>query len=367
MAENKNENVDSGMNGPAPQVTDVQIATAQMVAQKEIEGAIILAKKFPRDIDAAFQKLMTALRRKSLAEAAAYSFPRGGQNVNGPSVNLARVAAQYYQNIRWGLDILKLTDQVIAIRGWAWDIENNIKVTADDEFKKLIYRKSGGWIVPDERDLRELINRRGAILVRNCLLQVIPRDLIEDAMGVARETIKKDIKDPKGEAKHLIMDFSAFGVTVEMLKGYLGVDEFGVEEIVTMKEMLTSLRDGNSTKSDYFGAKAAASGSDDREPGSGPQPGGNSAVEEIEALESDLIAAKKLTADDIPKWRQTYAGKVKLSEMSETCLKNYTKTLKSKLDSKSGTAPKAEAGDPKSAEGHRKPNMKGAAENRRGF
>ena len=150
-------------------------ASQSAAAIQEIQAAVVLAKKFPRDYDKAWANLMKACERKTMAEAASYAYPRGGATVNGPTVNLARVAAQCYGNIRFGLDILRDDQEVMLIEGWGWDIENNIRVTAQDRFKKLIYRKKGGWQVPDERDLRELVNRRGAILVRNCLLQVLPR------------------------------------------------------------------------------------------------------------------------------------------------------------------------------------------------
>src|ERR1044072_8128022 len=72
-----------------------ELAPTAAAAEKqfEIQSAIVLAKKFPRDEDAAFQKLMKASGRTSFAEEAEYSFPRGGQQVRGPSVNPARQAA----------------------------------------------------------------------------------------------------------------------------------------------------------------------------------------------------------------------------------------------------------------------------------
>ncbi len=62
-------------------------------------------------------------------------------------------------------------------------VDTTIKVThvhdmeIDDTFRKKIQRKRDGqtvWVTPDERDLRELTNKRGAILERNCLLKLQP-------------------------------------------------------------------------------------------------------------------------------------------------------------------------------------------------
>src|SRR5688572_9448145 len=73
-----------------------ELAPTAAAAEKqfEIQSAIVLAKKYPRDEDTAFQKLMKTCGRTSFAEDAEYSFPRGNQMVKGPSVNLAREAAR---------------------------------------------------------------------------------------------------------------------------------------------------------------------------------------------------------------------------------------------------------------------------------
>lgn len=236
-------------------IGELQVSSQAATALQEIQGAIFLAKQFPRNENQCFGKLMEACKRKTLAEKAAYSFPRGGATVSGPSVNIARVAAQIYGNVRWGLDILRADEDDMTIEGWAWDIENNVKVTAQDNFKKLVFRKSGGWVKPDERDLRELVNRRGAILVRNCLLQILPKDLIEDALAMCRKILKSEIKDPKGEAKRMIVQFSDYGVSVEQLQEYTGQTEWDADTLVELQEILTAIKDGVAKPKEYFGKK----------------------------------------------------------------------------------------------------------------
>lgn len=226
--------------------------------QFEIQSAIYIAKKFPRNEDGAFHKLMKAAARTSFAEDAGYSFPRGESKVEGPSINLAREAARVWTNIRYGLDVIADDDEKRTIRGWAWDLETNTKVTAEDTFKKLIYRKKGGWIKPDERDLRELTNRRGAILIRGCLLQLFPKDLIEDAMERCKETLRKQAaQDPEAARKKIILAFSEINVTPEMLEQKLGhkLAESSPAEIAELRTIYKSIVDGNSTWAEYVEPK----------------------------------------------------------------------------------------------------------------
>jgi hypothetical protein len=243
-----------------------ELAPTAAAAEKqfEIQSAIIIAKRFPRDEDAAFQKLMKACGRTSFAEDAEYSFPRGDSKVNGPSVALAREAARVWTNIRYGLTIIRDDAQSRQIQGWAWDMETNTKVTAEDDFEKLIYRKpnprknfAGGWIKPDERDLRELTNRRGSILMRNCILQVLPKDLIEDAVDACHQTLRSNAeKDPDGARKKILVAFSELNVTAEMLATYLGhpLAQSSPSEIADLRAIYKSISDHNSKWSDYVSA-----------------------------------------------------------------------------------------------------------------
>lgn len=251
-----------------------ELATTGAAAkeQHEIQSAIIIARRFPRNEEACFQKLMKACNRLSFADDATYSFPRGDQDISGPSVHLAREAGRIWGNIRFGLYIVREDDESMMIRGWAWDVETNTKVEHDDSFKKLIQRKGKGWIVPDERDLRELVNRRGAILVRNSLLQVMPKDLIEDALFACQKALQASAKDnPEAARKRLLVDFGAINVTVEQLEKKLGhpFAQSTPKEIAELRGICKSIIDGNSTWAEYVkddkGGKAASSDAENKQ------------------------------------------------------------------------------------------------------
>lgn len=236
--------------------------TAREVA--EVQAAVIMARKFPRDEARAYSRLIASCGRESFAEDATYSFPRGNTTVSGPSVNIAREAARIWGNVRFGLDIIRDDEETRAIRGWAWDVESNTKVSYVDEFAKLIQRKdkdSGQtrWISPDERDLRELTNRRGAICLRNCLLNLIPKDFIEDALGECERTLKGQVKKDKPAAiKAMAEDFANMGVTLEMLEQYLNHPLADVTDsgIVRLKGIYRALTDDFAKKEEYFGTLA---------------------------------------------------------------------------------------------------------------
>jgi hypothetical protein len=239
--------------------TELMPSAGAAEKQFEIQSAIVVARRFPRNESQAFERLMRACQRSSFADDASYSFPRGSATVTGPSVGLAREAARVWGNIRYGLEIVRDDETSRQIRGWAWDLETNTKVSAEDDFSKLIQRKGKNgqptqWVKPDERDLRELTNRRGAICVRNSILQLLPKDLIEDAEQKCKETLRSQAqKDPEAARKKLILAFSELNVTPVMLEAKLGhpLAEASPAEIAELRTIYKSIADGNSTWAEY--------------------------------------------------------------------------------------------------------------------
>lgn len=254
---------------------ELTIGAEQARARYEIEGAILIAKKFPRNEDAAFGTLMRSCGRKSLAEVAAYRFPRGGQEVTGPAVYLAKEAARIWGNIRFGFDIIGDDDENRHIRGWAWDVETNARSSYDDQFKKLVQRKQGkngptAWVVPDERDLRELTNRRGAILVRNSLLDLLPDDLIQDALKTARATLERDAgENIEDSRKKTILGFGELGISVEDLETYLEhpMSNTTPHEVANLRQIWKSIKEGVSRWSEYVSVTKTPDA--DKKPGNG--------------------------------------------------------------------------------------------------
>jgi len=234
---------------------ELSISSAQSKAIMEVQASIVIAKKFPRDEDEAFNKLIKTCKRPSFANRAAYKFPRGGKEVKGPSINLAREAARVWKNIEFGTEIVYDDEESRKIRAWAWDKESNEKTFAEDSFKKLIYRKNKGWIKPDERDLRELTNRRASILKRNCLLELLPKDMIEEAMDMCDEVIAQSAAENINESRNkIITAFKKLGISKEQIETKLGhsINKCTPEEIVDLRQIWQSISDGNSSWEEYI-------------------------------------------------------------------------------------------------------------------
>lgn len=228
-------------------------------AEMEVQSQVLLARRFPRNESEVFKKLLATCKRKAFAEKAVYVYPRGATKVIGPSINLAKEMSRLWGNIQAGVKIIADSDDSRTIRGIAWDLESNAMSYEEDTFKKLIYRKGkdgapGSWKVPDERDLRELTNKRGAIVKRNSILALLPRDLAEEAVSVCLSTMAGKSATKPANIQLMIESFMGIAVSRDMLITYLKCEPEAAtpEQIAELRGIYQSIMDGNSRKEEYF-------------------------------------------------------------------------------------------------------------------
>jgi len=237
---------------------EMAVSTQAAMAKTQVEGAVILASRNPRNETEAFQRMVASCGRPNFAKEVRYTYKRGGTLINAPSVYFAREFIRCWRNVWYGLDVIHDDEECRTIRAWAWDLETNTRPSMDATFKKMIQRKdhSGAtrWVRPDERDLREHSNNIGARILRNCLLQLLPTDLIEDALATADETLRSDIRaNPTASYRKMAAAFVPLGVTVQDLEAYLGypLQQASEQDIVRLRGIWKSIDDGESTWSEY--------------------------------------------------------------------------------------------------------------------
>lgn len=275
----------NGQNGADALVQRQSGRTAAVAAatreQTEIQAAMVVAHRFPRQEETCFAKVVSSCKRPSFAECARYLYSRGGNKIEGPSVRLARECARIWGNIRYGYSVVDVVGDTTFLEGWAYDLESNTRVAVGVDFKRLIFRKgrdgaAGRWIEPDERDYRELVAKNGAIVSRNAVLQLLPPDLIEDAMGTIRGTVlaaaKGEIKQSREQAaRRVVYAFREHGVTQEMIEGYLdhAISLITEEDVAELRGILTAITDGQARREEFFdlsGGKGDGAADDDAPP-----------------------------------------------------------------------------------------------------
>lgn len=231
--------------------------TEDQRAIAEVKAAVVMAKKFPRNETQAYLDIKQACKRYTFAQSAAYSYPRGGQNVTGPSIRMAETMARLWGNMDFGIKVLsqdniKGTSEVMA---FAWDIQSNVRQTRIFTVSHKRKARGGYQRLEDPRDIYEYEANLGSRRVRACILGLIPADVIEDAMAECNKTLAGNSDRPiKERIRDMAAKFEKVGVTRKDLEERLGhpVDEIIEAELPELIRIFTSIRDGVAKIEDYF-------------------------------------------------------------------------------------------------------------------
>ena len=129
---------------------------------QEVQAAMVAAKRFPRDELAAINRIKATCQRPTLAAQAVYRYPRGGQNVSGPSIRLAEALAQNWGNIDTGIVELENSHGTSTMMAYAWDLETNTRVTKIFTVEHKRDTKQGSKALTDGRDIYEATANFGA-------------------------------------------------------------------------------------------------------------------------------------------------------------------------------------------------------------
>ena len=250
------------------------VKTAQTEAMisrqaQEVQAAMIVAKRFPRDENEAYNRIMNSCRRKTLAEQSQYEYPRGGQKINGPSIRLAEALAQNWGNIDFGVVELDNTNGVSQVMSYAWDLETNTRQTKIFTVKHERGTRQGIKKLEDPRDVYEMVANQGARRLRACILGIIPGDVVDAAVMECNKTLTTGNKEPIGDRIRKMVDTfkKDFSVSKEMLEKYIGCksEAWTEMDIVRIGKVFLSLRDGMSKREDYFDIRIYGKGEEQPE------------------------------------------------------------------------------------------------------
>ena len=240
-------------NKNLPQNAAVQTTVGRYT--QELQGMVFMAKQFPRDQFASWDRIKVACQRKTLAVISSYAYPRGGEKVTGPSIRLAEVLAQNWGNMTYGVTELEQRMGESTCMAYAWDLETNVRSEKIFNVKHKIYTKKGTKELTDPRDIYELVANMGARRQRACILAIIPKDVVDAAVEECEKTLKGNNKEPiQDRLKKMLDKFGEHGVTKEMIEKRLGYkfENFTESDIVSLFKVYNSLKDGIGKREDYF-------------------------------------------------------------------------------------------------------------------
>ena len=241
-------------------ITTEQVSTEMIYQQDkaQIDTQIATAKAYPRNIKKAVEdSIFTATLDVETASSCTYSLPRGGKPISGPSVHLALILAQNWGNLRIEAKISSIDNKSITSQAVCFDLEKNIAIKV--EVKRSIMTKNGRM---NDDMITVTGNAANSISLRNAILKVIPKAVVDKVSKSAKQLITGDISDETKFIKKrnsVLEGFkNTYGVTEEEILGVLGkpsTANITADDLVTLIGYAQSIKDGDSTADLIFRAK----------------------------------------------------------------------------------------------------------------
>lgn len=254
-------------SGRSLESAGTEIASSRAI--QEVQAAVIMAKKFPRDTTSALTGILEDCKRRTLAEKAAYSYPKAGQQIEGPSIRLAETIAMRYGNLDYGVVEIDKKNPIGNLPGetimqaYCWDLETNVRSTKVFTVKHWVDRRNGGGrATSDERETYELGANMGQRRLRACILSIIPKDIIEEALNQCEQTLKGGKEPIADRIRKMVAHFKDnYQVSQEMLEKRLchKIDATSETELIGLGKISNSLRDNMASREDFFEVIAMAS------------------------------------------------------------------------------------------------------------
>lgn len=251
--------VERAPQGPVQLPSRIGQATAieQSRAAAEVHAAIVVAQQCPRDITKAMAEMGESCRQQKLAERAFYRYSRGGSQISGPTVHLARELARCFRNTQYGIAELSRDDEhgQSEMQAYAWDCENNTRAQQIFIVPHLRDKKGGPERLVDLRDIYENNSNNGARRLRQQIFAILPPWFVEQAVDLCTQTLQDGGGVPLAKRISAAVEkFAERGVTREQLERRLDrkANDWTAHDVAQLTVIWGSLDRGETQVADEF-------------------------------------------------------------------------------------------------------------------
>lgn len=228
-----------------------------MVSRAEFDMQVATAHRFPRSITNFRQEALAMVTlSEAIADECIYALPRDGKTIEGPSARFAEVIASAWGNCRAGARVVDDKGQFVIAQGVFHDLQRNVAITY--EVQRRIVNSRGSRYSADM--ISVTANAACSIALRNAVLKGVPKAFWSEMYEAARKVVMGDFKTLANKRASALEHFQRFGVKPEQVFekfGVAGESDITLEHIVTMKGLLTALKDGDTTVEEQFAPKEA--------------------------------------------------------------------------------------------------------------
>lgn len=232
-------------------VTEVQDLSVIYNQDKAvIDTQIATAKAYPRNMKRAVDNsVFIVTLDEETAQTCSYSLPRGGKVITGPTVHLAKILAQNWGNLRVEAKVVSIERTTLTSQAVAFDLENNLAIKV--EVKRSIMTKSGRM---NDDMITVTGNAANAISMRNAILNVIPKGVVDKVYNEAKNKITGDLSDDTKLASKRKKVFDGFKTTYDVSEhevlqaiGKAAIEHITQDDLVVLIGIGQAIKDGDTT------------------------------------------------------------------------------------------------------------------------
>jgi len=229
------------------------LGTLLALHESDISRQVQTARMFPRSEDKAEQRITRyATMNEDVAAECNYCVPRSGKPIQGPSVRLAEIVGSCWGNASYASRIIDESEAFVTAQAVFMDYEHNIRVQV--EVQRQIVNSKG------ERYTTDMIGTTSqaamSIAMRNAIFKGVPRAIWGEAYAKARALVAGTIESldkRRGAALDAFKKLGATDAMVLQLLGKEGIRDIEPDDLVTLRGVLTSIKDGDATYRSIFG------------------------------------------------------------------------------------------------------------------
>lgn len=237
-------------------VVTESVAIYEQQDRAQLDVQISTAKAYPRNVMRATNNAIAIVTLDpETAATCNYAVPRGDKKITGPSVHLAKILAQCWGNMRIDAKVVMTDNTHVTSEAVCFDLENNLAIKV--QVKRKITDKNNRRF--NEDMITVTGNAANSIALRNSILSVVPRGVVDKVYKAAIGVITGDVSDEqklRAKVKQIFDGFKdTYNVTeVDVLAsiGKVSITHVTIEDIVTLKGVAQAIKDGDTSVDEAF-------------------------------------------------------------------------------------------------------------------
>lgn len=258
----------------AESVETVEQVSPMVIYQQDraaIDMQISTAKAYPRNIKRSTENALVLVTMDlETAETCNYSIARGGKTLSGPSVHLAKILAQNWGNLRVDAKVVNIDSTHVTSESVCFDLENNLAIKT--QVKRSILQNEYKWDEAQKKSVRtgkmirmnnDMItvtgNAANSIALRNAVLSVIPRSVVDKVYKAAKSLIAGDVSDKTKLIARRTQIFNGLKDTYSLTEkeilfaiGKAAIDHVTPDDLVDLIGIGQAIKDGDTTVDSAF-------------------------------------------------------------------------------------------------------------------